>query len=130
MNFWTFFSEHRAEIFSATLDHLTLVVIAMLCAILIGVPLGVALVHRRALRALALGIANVFQTIPSLALFGFLIPLPFIGGIGARTAIVALTENGKPLAAQFGPLRIAVPGEAHRARWIRQLTTLRLVRVG
>ena len=48
---------------------------------------------------------------------------------GARTAIVALTENGKPLAAQFGPLRIAMAGEAHRARWIRQLTTLRLVRV-
>lgn len=49
---------------------------------------------------------------------------------GARTAIVALSENGKPLSAQFGPLRIAVPGEAHRARWIRQLTTLRLVRAG
>ncbi len=49
---------------------------------------------------------------------------------GARTAIVALTENGKPLSAQFGPLRIAVPGEAHRARWIRQLTTLRLVHAG
>jgi len=48
---------------------------------------------------------------------------------GGRTAIVALTENGKPLAAQFGPLRIAMAGEAHRARWIRQLTTLRLVSV-
>ena len=48
---------------------------------------------------------------------------------GARKAIVAVTENGKPLPAQFGPLRIAMAGEAHRARWIRQLTTLRLVRV-
>lgn len=48
---------------------------------------------------------------------------------GARGAIVVLTENGKPLAARVGPLRIAVAGEMHRARWIRQLTALRLVRV-
>ncbi len=47
---------------------------------------------------------------------------------GARTAIVALTANGQPLAAESGPLRIAMAGETHRARWIRQLTTLRLAR--
>ncbi len=87
---WTFFGEHRDEIFSATLDHLGLVVIAMIIAILIGVPLGMFIVQRPALRAIALGIASIFQTIPSLALFGFLIPIPFIGGIGKRTAIVAL----------------------------------------
>ncbi len=87
---WTFFLEHRGEIFSATLDHLTLVVVAMIIAILIGVPLGMLIVQRPALRAIALGIASIFQTIPSLALFGFLIPIPFIGGIGERTAIVAL----------------------------------------
>jgi osmoprotectant transport system permease protein len=87
---WTFFLEHRAEILSATLDHLLLVVIAMTIAILIGVPLGMFIVHRPALRTIALGIASIFQTIPSLALFGFLIPIPFIGGIGKRTAIVAL----------------------------------------
>jgi osmoprotectant transport system permease protein len=87
---WAFFTEHRAEIFVATLDHLTLVVIAMVTAILIGVPLGMFIVQRPALRAIALGIASIFQTIPSLALFGFLIPIPFIGGIGKRTAIVAL----------------------------------------
>lgn len=87
---WSFFVEHRGEILGATLDHLALVVIAMVFAILIGVPLGMALVRRRVLRTAALGIANVFQTIPSLALFGFLIPIPFIGGIGRRTAIVAL----------------------------------------
>jgi len=87
---WSFFAEHRAEILGATLDHLTLVVIAMAIAILIGVPLGMFIVQRRGLRAAALGLANVFQTIPSLALFGFLIPIPFIGGIGKRTAIVAL----------------------------------------
>ncbi len=87
---WSFFIDHRAEILSATLDHLTLVLIAMAFAILIGVPLGMFIVQRRALRTLALGVASVFQTIPSLALFGFLIPIPFIGGIGRRTAIVAL----------------------------------------
>jgi osmoprotectant transport system permease protein len=83
--------EHQAEIFSATLEHVGLVLIAMTAAILIGVPLGMLIVRRAKLRALALGIAGIFQTIPSLALFGFLIPIPFIGGIGQRTAIVALT---------------------------------------
>jgi len=87
---WTFFLGHRSEIFHATLEHLTLVVIAMDIAIAIAVPLGTLIVQHRHLRAFALGLASVFQTIPSLALFGFLIPIPFIGGIGRRTAIVAL----------------------------------------
>jgi osmoprotectant transport system permease protein len=90
MSAWTFFLEHRAEIFEATANHLSLVVIAMACAIAISVPLGMLIVHRPTLRNIALGLASVFQTIPSLALFGFLIPIPFIGGIGKRTAIVAL----------------------------------------
>ncbi len=90
MSPWYFFLEHRSEIFSATLDHLTLVVIAMAFAIAIAVPLGMLIVQHRGLRSVALGLASVFQTIPSLALFGFLIPIPFIGGIGRRTAIVAL----------------------------------------
>jgi osmoprotectant transport system permease protein len=90
-DFWTFALEHHAEILSATLEHVELVAIAMLFAISIGVPLGMFIVQRPAPRAIALGIAGVFQTIPSLALFGFLIPIPFIGGIGQRTAVVALT---------------------------------------
>jgi osmoprotectant transport system permease protein len=90
MTTWSFFVEHHAEIFDTTIEHLTLVVIAMAFAILIAVPLGMFVVHRPALRRLALGIASILQTIPSLALFGFLIPIPFIGGIGRRTAIVAL----------------------------------------
>lgn len=90
MSAWTFFLTHRAEIFDATLAHLELVLIAMSIAISIGVPLGMFIVQRPALRTFFLGIASVFQTIPSLALFGFLIPIPFIGGIGRRTAIVAL----------------------------------------
>ncbi len=90
MSLWTFFVQHRSEIFAATFEHLQLVVIAMAIAILIGVPLGLLLVHRKVLRTIALGIASILQTVPSLALFGFLIPIPFIGGIGKRTAIVAL----------------------------------------
>jgi osmoprotectant transport system permease protein len=90
MSPWNFFLDHRAEIFSATLDHLILVVISMDIAIAIAVPLGMLIVRHRHLRVVSLGIASIFQTIPSLALFGFLIPIPFIGGIGRRTAIVAL----------------------------------------
>jgi osmoprotectant transport system permease protein len=90
MNPWNFFLAHRSEILHATLDHLTLVVISMDIAIAIAVPLGMLIVQHPRLRAVALGIASVFQTVPSLALFGFLIPIPFIGGIGRRTAIVAL----------------------------------------
>jgi ABC-type proline/glycine betaine transport system permease subunit len=87
---WSFFAEHRGEIIEATLDHMGLVVVAMIIAIVIGVPLGMYIVQRPTFRAVALAIASIFQTIPSLALFGFLIPIPFIGGIGKRTAIVAL----------------------------------------
>lgn len=90
MSVWQFFATHSSDILQATLTHLTLVAISMLIAIAIAVPLGMFIVQRPALRSIALGIASIFQTIPSLALFGFLIPLPFIGGIGARTAIVAL----------------------------------------
>jgi len=90
MSRWQFFVTHRSDILQATLTHLTLVSISMLLAIAIAVPLGMFIVQRPALRSIALGIASIFQTIPSLALFGFLIPIPFIGGIGTRTAIVAL----------------------------------------
>jgi osmoprotectant transport system permease protein len=90
MTIWNFFLSHRAEIFHATRDHLILVIIAMDIAIAIAVPLGMLVVQHPRLRTIALGIASIFQTIPSLALFGFLIPIPFIGGIGRRTAIVAL----------------------------------------
>jgi osmoprotectant transport system permease protein len=90
MSGWTFFAEHRGEILEATASHLLLVAIAMLIAVAIAVPLGMVIVHRPKLRGISLGAASVFQTIPSLALFGFLIPIPFIGGIGRRTAIFAL----------------------------------------
>jgi osmoprotectant transport system permease protein len=85
-----FFAQQHTEIFSRTLEHLWLVAAAMSIAVLIGLPLGIALVRRRSLRRWVLGAANIIQTIPSLALFGFLIPVPVLGGIGATTAIVAL----------------------------------------
>lgn len=91
MTFWRFFLNDRAEILARTLEHLGLVAAAMLIAVIIGIPIGIALVRRRMMRRWVLGAANVIQTIPSLALFGFLIPVPFLGGIGATTAIVALT---------------------------------------
>lgn len=78
------------DIFDLTSQHLLLVLTAMSIAIVIGVPLGVLLARRAAWRTPVLGLANILQTIPSLALFGFLIPIPLIGGIGPRTAIVAL----------------------------------------
>jgi osmoprotectant transport system permease protein len=71
-------------------EHLMLVLISTSVAVAIGIPLGILLSRRPRLRTPVLGLANVMQTVPSLALFGLLIPLPLIGGIGARTAIVAL----------------------------------------
>ncbi|HKY43970.1 MAG TPA: ABC transporter permease/substrate-binding protein [Pyrinomonadaceae bacterium] len=90
MSFWEFLQLNWAELLLLVRQHIVLVFISILVAVLIGVPTGIALTRYRALRGPVLGIANVMQTIPSLALFGFLIPLPFIGGIGARTALVAL----------------------------------------
>jgi osmoprotectant transport system permease protein len=91
VNVFDFIIRNRAEVLELTLQHLGLVAAAMIIAVTIGVPLGIAVTRRRSLRRWVLGAANVIQTVPSLALFGFLIPVPFIGGIGARTAIVALT---------------------------------------
>src|SRR6202040_3920499 len=71
-------------------EHFVLVLVSMAIAVLIGIPLGILLTRRPPLQGWVLGFANVLQTIPSLALFGFLIPIPLIGGIGKRTAIVAL----------------------------------------
>ena len=82
--------DHRIEVAQLTLEHLILVVLSMLIAASIGFPLGILMTRKPRLSHPILTFANVVQTIPSLALFGFLIPLPFIGGIGARSAIVAL----------------------------------------
>jgi osmoprotectant transport system permease protein len=71
-------------------EHLVLVLASILIASAIAIPAGLLLTQSPRARSWALGFASIGQTIPSLALFGFLIPIPFIGGIGQHTAIVAL----------------------------------------
>lgn len=83
-------SDLARDIVRLTVEHLVLVGSAIGLAILIGVPLGILLTRRAGVRRWLLGFASVVQTIPSLALFGFLIPIPLIGGIGKRTVIVSL----------------------------------------
>jgi len=83
-------SDLASEILSLSLEHLEMVVISIAIATVLALPAGVLLARRAGPRRWAVGFANIAQTIPSLALFGFLVPLPFIGGIGKRTAIVAL----------------------------------------
>ena len=86
-----FLFKYAAEIIQATGKHLFLVGTAIFLATVIGIPLGIVITRQPNLRQPILGIANILQTIPSLALFGFLLPIPYIGGIGDRTAIIALT---------------------------------------
>jgi osmoprotectant transport system permease protein len=83
-------SDLWGEILQLTAEHLLLVLTAIVLAAAIGVPAGIWLTRRPGARRWLLGFANIMQTIPSLALLGFLIPIPLIGGIGKRTAIVAL----------------------------------------
>lgn len=90
MNWYDFLVQNRAEVWARSIEHIGLVAASMAIALAIGLPLGIIIVRRAALQRWVIGAANVVQTIPSLALFGFLIPVPWIGGVGASTAIVAL----------------------------------------
>jgi osmoprotectant transport system permease protein len=78
------------EILALSVEHAWMNAIAVTAATVIATPSAVLLTRHRRLRRWTLGVANVIQTIPSLALFGFLLPIPFIGGVGKRTAILAL----------------------------------------
>jgi len=78
------------EIVSLSAEHLLLVAIAVMAATAIAAPSAVFLTHHARSRRWTLAVVNIIQTIPSLALFGFILPLPFIGGVGKRTAILAL----------------------------------------
>ncbi len=89
-DFFQFISTNWSELLTLIREHIFLVFISTGFAVLVGVPLGILLTRVRSLRTPVLGFANIMQTVPSLALFGLLIPIPFIGGIGARTAIIAL----------------------------------------
>jgi osmoprotectant transport system permease protein len=85
-----FIFTHKREVATLTGEHLWLVGISMLLAIAVGVPLGILLTRRPKWKAVVLGSTNVIQTIPSLALFGLLLPLPWLGARADRLAIVAL----------------------------------------
>ena len=90
MEFIEFFVSHGDEVLRLTGEHLALVGLSTGGAVLIGIPLGVGLARNPRWRRPVLGLVNVIQTIPSLALFAILIPLPVIGGIGTSTALIAL----------------------------------------
>jgi osmoprotectant transport system permease protein len=90
MSLVRFLSAHRAEFFGLLIQHVLLVGASTLAAIAIGVPVGILAARRPRLGAPVVWLANVVQTIPSLAMFGFLLPLPLVGGLGARVAILVL----------------------------------------
>jgi osmoprotectant transport system permease protein len=90
MSWYDFLLRNRSEVFERSIEHIGLVAASMGIALIVGLPVGIALVRRLTLQRWVLGAANIVQTIPSLALFGFLIPVPWVGGVGASTAIVAL----------------------------------------
>jgi osmoprotectant transport system permease protein len=91
VNVFQFILQNRGQVLDLTLEHLWLVGVSTLFAILVGVPLGIAIAHRPRWNKPVLAGANIIQTIPSLALFGFLLPLPWLGDRADRLAILALT---------------------------------------
>jgi osmoprotectant transport system permease protein len=90
-SFLEFAIRHHAEIWQSTLEHIGLVAVTMLLATAIGVPLGILVTRRPWLSRPILGAANIAETIPSLALFGFLLPVPWLGARADRLTVVALT---------------------------------------
>ena len=90
-NFW---SAHGEELATLLGEHIFLVAVSTTAAVAIGVPLGILAARRRRLAAPLVAIANIVQTVPSLAMFGFLLPVPLIGGVGARAALAVLVLYG------------------------------------
>jgi osmoprotectant transport system permease protein len=91
MNFVRFILQNHAQVLELTLEHLWLVGLSTLLAVLVGVPLGIVITRHMSLNKPVLASANIIQTIPSLALFGFLLPVPWLGERSDRLAILALT---------------------------------------
>jgi osmoprotectant transport system permease protein len=90
MNVFQFILQNRSQVLELTLQHLWLVGFSTLLAMLVGIPLGIAIGHRPRLNKPVLASANIIQTIPSLALFGFLLPVPWLGDRADRLAVLAL----------------------------------------
>jgi osmoprotectant transport system permease protein len=91
MNVFQFIVQNHDEVLKLTREHLWMVAASMLLAVLIGIPLGILITRKPGLNKPVLGVANIIQTVPSLALFGFLLPVPWIGARSERLAILALT---------------------------------------
>ena len=91
MNVVRFILQNRGEVWESTLQHLWLVGLSTMFATAIGVPLGILIAHRTRLNKPVLATANIIQTIPGLALFGFLLPVSWLGARADRLAILALT---------------------------------------
>ena len=91
MNVIRFMWQNHTQVLELSLEHLSLVGISTVLAMLIGIPLGIMISHRPRLNKPVLAGANIIQTIPSLALFGFLLPVPWLGDRAERLAILALT---------------------------------------
>jgi osmoprotectant transport system substrate-binding protein/osmoprotectant transport system permease protein len=91
LRFWV---SHRQEMATLLAQHVLIVAISTFIAVALGVPLGILAARRPHLSAPVVAIANVVQTVPSLAMFGFLLPIPLLGGVGARAAIVVLILYG------------------------------------
>lgn len=89
-----FWAAHREELATLTGEHVVLVGIATAVAVALGVPLGIFAARRPRLASPLVGIASLVQTVPSLAMFGFLIPIPLVGGVGARAALTVLILYG------------------------------------
>src|SRR5271157_2620067 len=90
MNVFHFMLQNHEQVLELTLEHLWMVGVSTLFAVLIGIPLGILSAHWPVWNRPVLGTANIVQTIPSLALFGFLLPVPWLGERADRLAIAAL----------------------------------------
>jgi osmoprotectant transport system permease protein len=90
MNAFEFITRNWREVLSLTGEHVVLVAVSTLIAVAVGIPVGLLLTRRERWKRPVLAVANILQTVPSLALFGFIIPLKYVGGIGVRAAVVAL----------------------------------------
>jgi osmoprotectant transport system permease protein len=125
-----FWAAHSGELLALTGQHVMIVAVSTAVAVLVGVPLGVLAARRPRIGAPLVAFANIVQTIPSLAMFGFLIPVPFIGGIGARAAIVVLVLYGllpvirMTAAGLNGVDRVLIEAGAAMGMTARQLFTL------
>src|SRR6266545_3001787 len=93
-NLLSFWIAHRAELSGLLGQHVLLVVVATVVAAAIGVPLGIFAARRPRLASPLMAVASIVQTVPSLAMFGFLLPMPIVGGVGARAALVVLVLYG------------------------------------